>query len=83
MRDEGSDAIPGYMTQLTVTGPFVNKTLFDQAGVELPGADATGRTGPPPPARSPRRPARLTRWRWTAPATGSPAPPSARAPNLR
>lgn len=41
MRDEGSDAIPGYMTQLTVTGPFVNKTLFDQAGVELPGADAT------------------------------------------
>jgi alpha-1,4-digalacturonate transport system substrate-binding protein len=29
------------MTQLTVTGPFVNKTLFDQAGVALPEADAT------------------------------------------
>ncbi|GGK21817.1 ABC transporter substrate-binding protein [Salinarimonas ramus] len=35
------DAIHGYMTQLTVTGPFVNKTLFEQAGVELPGAGAT------------------------------------------
>ena len=26
-------SIPGYMTQLTVTGPFVNKTLFEQASV--------------------------------------------------
>lgn len=33
--------IYGFMTQLTVTGPFVNKTLFDQAGVEMPGAEAT------------------------------------------
>ena len=41
MRDEGSDAIPGFMTQLTVTGPFVNQTLFDQAGVELPEGDTT------------------------------------------
>ncbi|MCT7377654.1 ABC transporter substrate-binding protein [Chelativorans salis] len=41
MRPEGSDIIPGYMTQLTVTGPFVNRTLFEQAGVELPGEDAT------------------------------------------
>ena len=24
-------SIPGYMTQLTLTGPFVNKTLFEQA----------------------------------------------------
>jgi alpha-1,4-digalacturonate transport system substrate-binding protein len=36
MRPEGSTAIPGFMTQLTVTGPFVNKTLFEQAGVALP-----------------------------------------------
>jgi len=33
--------IYGMMTQLTVTGPFVNKTLFDQAKVALPGANAT------------------------------------------
>lgn len=41
MRPEGSDAIPGFMTQLTVTGPFVNQTLFDQAGVDLPSGDTT------------------------------------------
>jgi alpha-1,4-digalacturonate transport system substrate-binding protein len=41
MRPEGSDIIPGYMTQLTITGPFVNRTLFEQAGVELPGEGAT------------------------------------------
>lgn len=37
--DESS--ISGFMTQLTVTGPYVNKTLFDQAGVEMPGEGAT------------------------------------------
>lgn len=36
-----STSIAGLMTQLTVTGPYVNKTLFEQAGVELPGANAT------------------------------------------
>jgi alpha-1,4-digalacturonate transport system substrate-binding protein len=41
MRPDGSEAITGFMTQLTLTGGFANKTLFDQAGVELPGADAT------------------------------------------
>ncbi|MBO6716431.1 MAG: carbohydrate ABC transporter substrate-binding protein [Rhizobiaceae bacterium] len=41
MRPDGSDAIPGFMTQLTLTGGFANKTLFEQAGVEIPGADAT------------------------------------------
>jgi alpha-1,4-digalacturonate transport system substrate-binding protein len=41
MRPEGSDMIPGFMTQLTVTGPFVNKTLFEQAGVELPEGETT------------------------------------------
>lgn len=37
--DESS--IPGFMTQLTVTGPYVNKTLFEQAEVALPGEGAT------------------------------------------
>lgn len=42
MRAPGNTgAIPGFMTQLTVTGPLVNKTLFEQAGVPLPGAKAT------------------------------------------
>lgn len=41
MRPDGSSAIPGFMTQLTLTGGFANKTLFEQAGVDLPGADAT------------------------------------------
>jgi len=41
MRPAGGTAIPGFMTQLTVTGPFVNKTLFDQAGIELPSGDTT------------------------------------------
>ena len=42
MRLEGDKtSIPGFMTQLTVTGPFVNKTLFEQAGVPMPGDKAT------------------------------------------
>lgn len=42
MRTPGNaNAIPGFMTQLTVTGPLVNKTLFEQAGVALPGEKAT------------------------------------------
>jgi alpha-1,4-digalacturonate transport system substrate-binding protein len=42
MREPGNTtAIPGFMTQLTVTGPFVNKTLFEQAGVQMPGDKAT------------------------------------------
>jgi alpha-1,4-digalacturonate transport system substrate-binding protein len=36
MRPAGSKMIPGYMTQLTVTGPFINRTLFEQAGVAVP-----------------------------------------------
>lgn len=31
----------GYPDALTVTGPFVNKTLFDQAGIELPDEGTT------------------------------------------
>ena len=33
--------IYGMMTQLTITGPYINKTLFEQAGVEVPGEGAT------------------------------------------
>lgn len=40
-RPAGEDGVYGMMTQLTITGPYVNVTLFEQAGVELPGADAT------------------------------------------
>jgi alpha-1,4-digalacturonate transport system substrate-binding protein len=41
MRPDGSDAITGFMTQLTLTGGFANKTLFEQAGVALPDEKAT------------------------------------------
>ena len=37
----GDKGIHGFMSQLTMTGPYVNKTLFEQAGVPLPGAKAT------------------------------------------
>jgi len=33
--------IYGFLTQLTVTGPFVNKTMFAEAGVPVPGPTAT------------------------------------------
>jgi alpha-1,4-digalacturonate transport system substrate-binding protein len=42
--------IYGMHSQLTVTGAFVNATLFEQAGVEMPGAAPPGPTGPKPPA---------------------------------
>jgi alpha-1,4-digalacturonate transport system substrate-binding protein len=41
MREDGSSAINGFMTQLTLTGGFANQTLFEQAGVEMPGEGAT------------------------------------------
>jgi alpha-1,4-digalacturonate transport system substrate-binding protein len=41
MRPADSDAIPGFMTQLTVTGPFINRTLFDQAGIAVPEGETT------------------------------------------
>jgi alpha-1,4-digalacturonate transport system substrate-binding protein len=41
MRPDGTTAITGFMTQVTLTGGFANKTLFDQAGVALPDAKAT------------------------------------------
>ena len=44
MRPGGSNAIPGFMTQLTVTGPFINRTLFEQAGIEVPTGPNTWET---------------------------------------
>jgi alpha-1,4-digalacturonate transport system substrate-binding protein len=42
LRPSASDrGIYGMMTQLTVSGPFVNKTLFEQANIPLPGPKAT------------------------------------------
>ena len=31
-----TDGIYGFPTQLTITGPFINRTLFEQAGVAVP-----------------------------------------------
>ena len=37
LREPGdTSSISGFMTQLTVTGPFINRTLFEQAGVAVP-----------------------------------------------
>jgi len=33
-RGPDDDGIYGMMTQLTITGPYINRTLFDQAGIE-------------------------------------------------
>ncbi|AUH33532.1 ABC transporter substrate-binding protein [Paracoccus tegillarcae] len=41
MRPDDTEIIPGFMTQLTLVGGFANKTLFEQAGVEMPGEGAT------------------------------------------
>lgn len=39
-KDADDKGIYGMMTQLTITGPYINKTLFEQAGIEIPGDDA-------------------------------------------
>jgi alpha-1,4-digalacturonate transport system substrate-binding protein len=42
LRPSATDkGIYGFMSQLTMTGPFVNKTLFEQAKVAIPGPKAT------------------------------------------
>jgi alpha-1,4-digalacturonate transport system substrate-binding protein len=42
LRPSAADkGIYGFMSQLTMTGPYVNKTLFEQAKVALPGPKAT------------------------------------------
>ncbi|MEX6505962.1 ABC transporter substrate-binding protein [Jiella sp. M17.18] len=38
---KGDNGIYNLPDQLTITGPFVNKTLFDQAGVKMPEGKAT------------------------------------------
>ncbi|MDX2139741.1 MAG: extracellular solute-binding protein [Chloroflexota bacterium] len=40
--EDDADAIYGFPNQFTVTGPFINRTLFEQAGIEVPsdGSDA-------------------------------------------
>ncbi len=42
-REPGGEdkGIYGWMTQLTVTGPYINVTMFDDAAVEIPGDGAT------------------------------------------
>jgi len=35
------DGIYGFQTAMTVTGPFVNVTMFDEAGIEMPEPGAT------------------------------------------
>jgi len=34
--EEDTDQIYGFPNQFTVTGPFINRTLFEQAGIEVP-----------------------------------------------
>lgn len=42
MQDGEEDTgVYGYPTQFTVTGPYINVTLFEQADVEIPADDAT------------------------------------------
>ncbi len=42
LRPSSADkGVYGFMSQLTMTGPYVNKTLFEQAKVALPGPKAT------------------------------------------
>ena len=42
LRPSAADkGIYGFMSQLTMTGPYVNKTLFEQAKIPMPGAKAT------------------------------------------
>jgi alpha-1,4-digalacturonate transport system substrate-binding protein len=36
----GTDALYGFMTDVTVTGPYINRTLFEQAGVAVPSDEA-------------------------------------------
>jgi alpha-1,4-digalacturonate transport system substrate-binding protein len=38
---KGDNGIYGFMSQLTITGPYINKTLFEQAKVAIPGSKAT------------------------------------------
>ncbi len=75
MRPDGSNAITGFMTQLTLTGGFANKTLFEQAGVALPGDKATWDDWVDASAKVAEEPADVPLPSpSTAPATASPGP---------
>ncbi len=77
---DGSNIIPGFMTQITLSSGFANKTLFDQAGVALPGEGATWDQWMEA-AKAVRRASRCrSRPRSTARATASAAPTSPSAP---
>ena len=39
--EAGGEGVHGFHSGLTVTGPYVNLTLFDEAGVEVPGEGST------------------------------------------
>ena len=76
-------SIPGFMTQLTVTGPFVNKTLFEQAGVADAGRQGDlGRLGEGREGCRRRRSRRRSRSRSTARATASSASRSSQGAKL-
>jgi len=73
LRPSASDkGIYGFMSQLTMTGPYVNKTLFEQAKVPMPGAKATWDEW----VEASRKVAKATETK----DTGSPARPSATVP---
>ncbi len=82
MRPDGSNAITGFMTQLTLTGGFANKTLFEQAGVAIPARrrdlGRLGRAAAKKVADSQQVP--YAAGASTAPATASPARTSPTAP---
>ena len=42
LRPEGdTDGLYGFPNQFTITGPFINRTLFEQAGIEVPTGDVS------------------------------------------
>ena len=62
------DGLYGFADQLSVTAPYVNATLFEHSGVDLPSMSWTnpaGKTGWRPWTRSPAQPAFSIQWRST------------------
>ena len=72
----------GFLTQLTVVGPFVNKTMFDEAGVKIPAPGASWDDWAKRRARCRTSSSSIPAWRWTAPATASPAQRCPSAPSF-
>ena len=66
------EAINGFMTQLTITGPFINRTLFEQAGVQVPSDasdEVTWEEWAEAAVRSARRSTLICPWPWIAAVT--------------